>query len=277
MIGDHKQLPAVVVQHSEQSRVGSEALRRIGLTDCRNSLFERIHLLVLQQGNTQFCNMLSHQGRMHADISRFVSSTYYGDQLGIVPLPHQQAPLPWRLFDSDDAVQRLVAVRRMAAVNVVPDRRLPNNKVNAAEARRVAQQVVALCRLHELNHLPWQPRTGIGIIVPFHGQIAVVRQALEAARVPDWQQIAVDTVERYQGSQREVFIFSTVVSQPYQMQILSIPVEADGQPIDHKLSVAVTRARQQFFLVGNLHLLQQADDYRRMIQYMTGSLGSASE
>lgn len=277
MIGDHKQLPAVVVQHSEQSRVGSEALRRIGLTDCRNSLFERIHLLVLQQGNTQFCNMLSHQGRMHADISRFVSHSYYGDQLGIVPLPHQQAPLPWRLFDSDDAVQRLVAVRRMAAVNVVPDRRLPNNKVNAAEASQVAQLVVALCRLHELNHLPWQPRTGIGIIVPFRGQIAVVRQALEAARVPDWQQIAVDTVERYQGSQREVIIFSTVVSQPYQMQILSIPVEADGQPIDRKLNVAVTRARQQFFLVGNLRLLQQADDYRRMIQYMTGSLGSASE
>jgi superfamily I DNA and/or RNA helicase len=45
-------------------------------------------------------------------------------------------------------------------------------------------------------------------------------------------------------------------------------VPADGMPVDRKLNIAVTRARQQFFLVGNIPLLSLAPDYLQLVQYI---------
>ena len=42
LIGDHRQMPAVVVQRREDSEVQSANLKDIGLTNLRNSLFERL-------------------------------------------------------------------------------------------------------------------------------------------------------------------------------------------------------------------------------------------
>lgn len=42
MIGDEKQLPAVVQQEANESVVNSKSLNDIGLTDCRLSFFERM-------------------------------------------------------------------------------------------------------------------------------------------------------------------------------------------------------------------------------------------
>ena len=43
LIGDHKQLPAVVLQSSEQSAIYEESLMSIGLTNLKDSLFERLY------------------------------------------------------------------------------------------------------------------------------------------------------------------------------------------------------------------------------------------
>ena len=43
LIGDHKQLPAVVLQSSEQSEIQDEGLRGIGLHNLKDSLFERLY------------------------------------------------------------------------------------------------------------------------------------------------------------------------------------------------------------------------------------------
>ena len=42
LIGDHKQMPAVVVQRQEHSSTSSTDLKQIGLINLRNSLFERM-------------------------------------------------------------------------------------------------------------------------------------------------------------------------------------------------------------------------------------------
>ena len=212
--------------------------------------------------------MLSRQGRMHESINAWVSQTYYGSRLDTVPLPHQVSPLPWQHFDTSDALQTTVATRRMAQFDTQQEYSGANPKINTSEASIVAQIVQALYRLSTANHISWNPETGIGIIVPFRAQISAVRTALSRTGVPDCEKITIDTVERYQGSQRDTIIYSTVVSHAAQLPVLSSSCESVEQFTDRRLNVAVTRSREQFFLVGNLALLRRLPDYDSLIGYI---------
>jgi len=265
MIGDHKQLPAVVVQSEQQSKVQSPQLRAIGLTNCRNSLFERLHRWVA--GRADMVQTLDRQGRMHPQISGFASHQFYGGQLKAVPLPHQQQTLPYLLYTRDEAV---VATRRVAFFDVPsPSLAQRQPKTNVAEAQTIARLVVQLVHLHHANNLPFDVARQVGIIVPFRRQIATLRTALRKAGIVAAGQMLIDTVERYQGSQKDIIIYGTTVSRPYELALLSAIVEADdGAAVDRRLNVAVTRARHQFFLVGSRRLLMQSPLYAALIRYL---------
>ena len=74
--------------------------------------------------------------------------------------------------------------------------------------------------------------------------------------------VTIDTVERYQGGARDIIIMSsTVNSLRALLKITS--VNADG--VDRKLNVAVTRARQQFILIGSEAILQTEHAYGALI------------
>ena len=260
LIGDHKQLPAVVVQSPADSSVRDEGLRAAGLTDCRRSLFERLHELALRQGVPESIGLLYRQGRMHEDIAAFVNRRFYDSQLALVPLPHQTGPLPYSALGS----------HRMVAIDVVATPEQCTAKSNHPEALRVAELVSSILNPPlgaSGRFMPEESSITLGIIVPFRGQITLVRRALAALQVPGYEDITIDTVERFQGSQRDIIIFSTVVHAPWQLAILSQPVATEGHLIDRKLNVAITRARQQFILVGNHALLRTCEPYSQLLDY----------
>lgn len=269
LIGDHKQLPAVVSQPREMSRVTEDSLQAIGLTDCRNSLFERLHRLNSLQGTEGIVEMLHRQGRMHPSICEFVNRNYYNGGLDAVPLPHQQEPLAFGIRPDDDRWTAFVAGTRMAFISVQADEAEYYIKSNKREAETVAHLVHTLCQLHSRSGIPFSPCKQIGIIVPFRAQIAMIRKALAERHIPDTTGITIDTVERYQGSQRDIIIFSTTVSRPYQLPILSEPVMTDGRELDRKLNVALTRARKQFFMTGNETLLRKCTAYREFLDFLS--------
>lgn len=269
LIGDHKQLPAVVSQPREMSRVTEDSLQAIGLTDCRNSLFERLHRLNSLQGTEGIVEMLHRQGRMHPSICEFVNRNYYNGGLDAVPLPHQQEPLAFGIRPDDDRWTAFVAGTRMAFISVQADEAEYYIKSNKREAETVAHLVHTLCQLHSRSGIPFSPCRQIGIIVPFRAQIAMIRKALAERHIPDTTGITIDTVERYQGSQRDIIIFSTTVSRPYQLPILSEPVMTDGRELDRKLNVALTRARKQFFMTGNETLLRKCTAYREFLDFLS--------
>lgn len=265
MIGDHKQLPAVVLLQPGQTAVKSDRLKAIGLTDLRNSLFQRLHALAVANGQEEIISMLDRQGRMHPDICNFVNNAFYNGCLKAVPLPHQRAALP--PSTSTDKFFQLVDTERMAFIDVQPAVMPQNAKANQEEAAVVAKIIKRLADNNE-GSFP-HPSQQIGVIVPFRNQISVIRNALRALAVPDADKITIDTVECFQGSQRDCIIFSTTVSRPHQMDTLSAPTEIEGQAIDRKLNVAVTRARLQFFMVGNAKLLTSSPIYKKLIDTMT--------
>lgn len=265
LIGDHKQLPAVVMQRTEDSAVSDEKLKTIGLTNCRNSLFERLYQYQQDHPTQGITQMLNRQGRMHPDISSFVNLQFYDGQLDIVPVKHQQATLEWDGKLHHNHWEELVANNRLCFIDTPYPPLEDSNKVNRHEAKATALLVSAIYNLCQQNGLPFDAVHRIGIIVPFRNQIARIAHELAQLNIPETEQISIDTVERYQGSQRDIIIYNTTISQPYQLDILSVTAYANGKLIDRKLNVALTRARKQLFVIGNSDLLNRNGIYNQLI------------
>ena len=262
MVGDHKQLPAVVVQPEEYSSVTDEQLRGIGLKNCRNSMFER--LMSLHWDNPSVVATLDHQGRMHPDIASFASRLFYGGNLMPVPVAHQKrTTLPFTEYTVGDAY---FATTRLGFIDVpAPSAVEDSPHSNQAEARMVAHIVDAFRKLYAINSMPFRAESEIGIIVPFRRQIAMVLSEMHRLGIEGCDDMTIDTVERYQGSQRNIIIYATTVTRSYEMELLSNTVEIEGAEVDRKLNVAMTRAKEQMFVVGCRTLLEKNALYRELI------------
>jgi DNA replication ATP-dependent helicase Dna2 len=106
---------------------------------------------------------------------------------------------------------------------------------NVAEARVVLELVRSLIRDQGV------PPATIGVVSPFRAQVVLLRQMLDA---PD---VTVDTVERFQGGERDIMILSFVRSR------------GTGFVFDdRRLNVAITRARRKLVLVAHPGLFQKS-------------------
>ena len=274
LIGDHKQLPAVVRQGEEDAAVGEPALRAIGLCDCRQSLFQRLFQWEQTQGRTQFIGTLTHQGRMHPDVALFPSCQFYGGELLPVPIAHQRATTLGYDAPARDALDKLLKSRRVLFLPVEPrPADSPGQEVPSMSQSRLANEPEArlvadlLLRIRRFYGERFDADKTVGVIVPYRSQIAAIRNELARQGADALTEISIDTVERFQGSQRDVIIFSATVSQRYQLDFLTASTYSDhGSPIDRKLNVALTRARKQMIMVGNPRVLQVNPLYRKLIE-----------
>lgn len=262
LIGDHKQLPAVVLQNTEQSAIYDESLLSIGLANLKDSLFERLYRNC-SSGNDSSSSiiadntssatgrsydMLCRQGRMHPEVALFANRAFYGGRLIPVGLPHQ-------LEDSGH-------ISRVAFYPSIPERAGSSAKVNSSEARIVAGLAA---RIYESNQKYFDESRTLGVITPYRSQIALIKKEIETLGIPALNRILVDTVERFQGSERDVIIYSFCVNHPYQLKFLSNLTEEAGVLIDRKLNVALTRARKQMFITGVPGLLKRNPIYKSLL------------
>lgn len=235
LIGDHKQLPAVVAQPDDDPRLHS----------CRLSLFERLLRQEREARRKEFVGILQRQGRMHPDIAAFPNEFFYQqEQLQPVPCPHQLETGLDYLEPSEDAL----------------DEQLKQHRVLFLPADDEASLVVdVLQRLYrQIGHERFDAAHSIGVIVTYRHQIAMIRREMARLGLSQLEEISIDTVERYQGSQRDVIIYSTGVQDHDGLDFLTANCfQEDGHTIDRKLNVALTRARKQLILMGNAALLKQ--------------------
>ena len=266
LIGDHKQLPAVVQQTVEESIVDEPELNAIGLTDCRLSLFERL----LSQFKTadgydeRFVYMLTKQGRMHQYIGEFPNIAFYGGKLEIVPLEHQQ--LPYKEIETDNGIMKMLCSHRISFVASEQPRLSPSVKTNVIEAEMIAATVY---QIYLLTKDSFDKDMTVGVIVPYRNQITTVRNAIDRYGIAVLHDITIDTVERYQGSQRDYIIYGFTIHQAYQLNFLTDNVfEEDGMIIDRKLNVAMTRARLNLVMIGNPKLLSMNITFSRLMDFV---------
>ena len=269
LVGDHKQLPAVVQQQGETDVENtSSVLENIHLSSCANSLFERLILTERAAGRTDFIGTLHKQGRMHPDIADFANRKFYAkEQLECVPLAHQlETELSYN-EESEDALDNTLKAHRMIFIPSMPCKQLNiSEKVNTDEARIIAD---LLRRLYRQMSKDFDPQKSVGVIVPYRNQIAMIRKEIERLEIPALEGISIDTVERYQGSQRDVILYSFTIQSRYQLDFLTANTfYEEGQPIDRKLNVAITRARKQLILTGNESTLRQNQLFAELIDYI---------
>ena len=139
-----------------------------------------------------------------------------------------------------------------------------SDKSNANEARIVADLLRRIARQYGDR---FDADKTVGVIVPYRNQIAMIRRELSKLGLPQLLAISIDTVERYQGSQRDVIIYSFTVTQSYQLDFLtSTRFEEEGRTIDRKLNVAMTRARKQLIMTGHVPTLCQDELFAELIR-----------
>ena len=259
MIGDHKQLPAVVQQNEQESAVDNPLLHQIGLHNCRLSLFER--LLHLYGKDPSITYMLTRQGRMHQEIANIPNRLFYDEKLQVVPLPHQIAKLP-KEGGTDDTLTNLLLTHRVIFLPSKTPKHSPSDKTNQPEADIIASLVERIYKIEKEN---FNAQDTVGIIVPYRNQIATIRNTIAQLDIPELMDITIDTVERYQGSQRRYIIYGFTIQKHYQLRFLTNNTFIeDGKLIDRKLNVAMTRAQEHLIIIGNPALLKSNPLFREI-------------
>ena len=216
---------------------------------------------------------------MHPEIAAFPNEMFYQkEQLEPVPLRHQTDTSLHYELPSEDEVDDMLKQERVIFIEAHEAYKpyeaykpnMPNmpyaplsDKANPKEARIVAD---LLRRIYRFYGPCFDADKTVGVIVPYRNQITMIRQEIEKLGIQELENISIDTVERYQGSQRDVIVYSFTVSRPYQLDFLtSNCFVEDHCVIDRKLNVAITRARKQLIMTGNKKILCQNSIFRQLI------------
>lgn len=271
MIGDHRQLPAISVQPMEKSAVKDRKLKNIGLENRALSLFERLFRTCQKKGWKHALDTLYYQGRMHREIARFPSQYFYQNKLkpaienpNISPETHQilkRQSLDFDFYKQNSTPwQEKIASSRLVLI--------PHKYANPGDKHHPIEAQIILKILHhiEKNKDKITPHT-VGVITPFRNQIALIQGKIETAGLKNPERITIDTVERYQGGQRDIILFSVSINSPSQIASLQ-SMDTDNR-VDRKLNVALTRAREQIIILCNTEILSENPLYAQLIQHYT--------
>lgn len=233
--GDHRQLPPTVL--SEEAAA------------LRESLFQR--LIHLYPGHAR---MLTVQYRMHEKIMAFPARTFYDGKLEAAPAaknrtleitaPQETPKALLPLFDPEKPLLFLDTGQQGEGESRPPKSPSWINREEAALTARVAGLFLKA----------GVPPEALGVITPYAGQERTIRELLEqeGEELPE-----VDTVDGFQGREKEVVLLSLVRSN--RRGELGFLTDV------RRLNVALTRPRRKLVVIGDASTLGNHPVYRELI------------
>ncbi|HBV40040.1 MAG TPA: hypothetical protein DEF05_10240, partial [Erwinia sp.] len=111
--------------------------------------------------------------------------------------------------------------------------------------------------LDKLEEAGYDLSADVGIVTPYTNQKSLLIQRF-AKRMNHWEKNCIGTVHQFQGVGFEVIIYSPVIFHP-------LDKEGFQNDAPNMLNVVVSRARQQFIVVGNYRRLKQAGGYLAIV------------
>ncbi len=270
MIGDQKQLPAIVIQPKSMTKVFYDKLYAIGLFDCRSSLFERLLFNVRRNSWQLALGTLVKQGRMHQMVSKLPNQLFYRGELEVADPTRQLAE--YGKYSVTPVKEGILSVfdQRLAFLDTIKESDFESVKTSLNEAKVACKLVLALYNHSLVAGIEFDPEKTVGIIAPYRRQIALIRNLLYESGFKYAREITIDTIERFQGSQREVIIYSMCINNLSQVNALSeerIRLQGEDIEIDRKLNVALTRAREYMVIVGNAKLMRYDEILNELVSH----------
>ncbi len=188
--------------------------------------------------------MLETQYRMHQDIQEWSSQKFYKGRL----TPHESVR-ERNFFDTNSAL-----LTDGVIVNCGFER-VQNNSTAFAEAEFIANRIERLIKSNT-------PLNKVGIICPYRAQAGLINATLqEKIGVDNAAKILIDTVERFQGQEREAIFMSLSSSKNSNssLDFLSDP---------KRLNVSVTRAKSKFYCLYDKELLRASKDSSDLNEFL---------
>jgi DNA replication ATP-dependent helicase Dna2 len=240
LVGDERQLPPVIQAPENVSTLAKPAhqsLLQSGVGGLDRSLFERLRPYAA-------CVMLTTQYRMHPNVQDFPSRCFYGGHLVAAP---EAAARRFPLLDSvaldTELARRLDPERPSVWVEASGE---PLGNLHAGEVFEVVRTAAAALRSVPASR---RNRELVGILSPYRAQCQAIRAALREELGHEANLVEVDTVERFQGREKEAILIS-LVAHDWNDFVMD----------PRRLNVMLTRARTKVVVFGRRAL------GRRMIE-----------
>ena len=234
LAGDHCQLPPTVK---------SLAALKAGLG---RTLMER-----LVENHPEAVTLLGVQYRMNEEIMRFSSDWFYDGKVKSAPqVKHRSIldydiPMEWIATDADGEEFVGESFGRI-------------NKKEAEQTLDILKQYFT--KIGKTRIL--EERIDVGVISPYRAQVQYLRHLVkrDAFFKPYRQLISINTVDGFQGQERDVILISLVRSND------------DGQigflRDLRRMNVAITRARMKLIILGNPDTMTRHPFYRKLYEYI---------
>jgi len=260
--GDHCQLPPTVK---------SIAALKAGLG---KTLMERI-----VENKPEVVTLLQMQYRMNEEIMRFSSDWFYGNRVESAPevrfrsILDLDIPMEW--IDTSELSEEVkVNSGKFATAISLSDKTAEENilfkeqfvgesfgRINKAEAEltllTLQQYFERIGKTRILNE-----RLDVGVISPYRAQVQYLRYRIKKHEYfkPFRQLISVNTVDGFQGQERDIILISLVRSND-EGQI--------GFLRDlRRMNVAITRARMKLIILGDATTMTRHPFYRKLYEYI---------
>lgn len=246
LAGDHCQLPPTVKCY--------EAMKQ-GLG---KSLMER-----LVENHPEAVTLLSMQYRMNEDIMRFSSDWFYGGAMVAAPQVKFRG-----ILDYDKAIDWVNTDLEIISDsgNAEEDAEVQYKESLAGNSfGRINKDEAQLTLLTLQNYIQkigkerfLEERIDVGVISPYRAQVQYLRRLIKRLSFfrPFRKNISVDTVDGFQGQERDVIVISMVRSNDEG----NLGFLRDLR----RMNVAMTRARMKLIIIGSVVTLTSHPFYRRL-------------
>lgn len=267
LAGDHCQLPPTVK---------SIAALRAGLG---KTLMERI-----AENKPEVVTLLKIQYRMNDEIMRFSSDWFYGGKVESAPQIKYRSvldydhPITWIdtsneenqiTIEGEDAPEDSASTSSsVSAANQNSDLNFKEQFVGESFGRiNKAEAELTLLTLAEYftkigKQRVLEERIDVGIISPYRAQVQYLKKLIKKYEFfkPYRRLISVNTVDGFQGQERDVILISLVRS------------NNEGQigflKDLRRMNVAMTRARMKLFILGNKDTMTKHPFYKKLWEYV---------